>query len=276
MVSSEFQSKRYFEGHELVSHPFDLNGKVALITGGNSGIGLGIAEGLAKAGCDVSIWGTNESKNESARETLSQYGTRVSAFKCDVSDGQAVADRFEETLAYHGRVDGCFANAGIGGRGTQFDEFTDEEWHRVISVNLDGVFHTFKHAAKHMRERANAGDPFGRLVGTASLAAISGQPRGEHYAATKGGMISMIRALAVEYARYGVTANVILPGWIETAMTEGSMGNPKFADVVKKRIPMRRWGEPSDFAGISVYLMSAASEYHTADSFLIDGGYAVF
>lgn len=260
----------------MASHPFDLSGKVALITGGNSGIGLGIAEGLAKAGCDVSIWGTNESKNESALESLSQYGTRVSAFKCDVSDGQAVADRFEETLAHHGRVDGCFANAGIGGRGTQFDEFTDEEWHRVISVNLDGVFHTFKHAAKHMRERANAGDSFGRLVGTASLAAISGQPRGEHYAATKGGMISMIRALAVEYARYGVTANVILPGWIETAMTEGSMGNPKFADVVKKRIPMRRWGEPSDFAGIGVYLMSAASDYHTADSFLIDGGYAVF
>jgi len=260
----------------LADTTFNLSGKVALITGGNGGIGLGMAEGLARAGCDVCIWGTNKSKNTDAAARLAAYGTDVSAFVCDVSDPAAVEKTFADTLAHHGRVDGCFANAGIGGRGIQFDEFTEEEWHRVIGVNLDGVFHTFKHAARHMRERANAGDPFGRLVGTASLAAISGQPRGEHYAATKGGLISMIRALAVEYARYGVTANVILPGWIETAMTEGSMGNPKFADAVMRRIPVRRWGQPEDFAGIATYLMSTASNYHTADSFLIDGGYAVF
>ena len=260
----------------MISNPFDLTGKVALITGGNSGIGLGMAEGLASAGCDICIWGTNAGKNARATEVLGKYGTTVSSLVCDVADGTAVEEAFSKTLAKHGRVDGCFANAGIGGRGTQFDEFTDEEWHRVIGVNLHGVFHTFKHAAKHMRERAKTGDAYGRLVGTASLAAISGQPRGEHYAATKGGLVSMIRALAVEYARYGVTANVILPGWIETAMTEGSMGNPKFADVVIKRIPLRRWGEPTDFAGIAIYLMSPASSYHTADSFLIDGGYAVF
>lgn len=259
-----------------MSNPFDLTGKVALITGGNSGIGLGMAEGLAKAGCDVCIWGTNAAKNEAALASLSAHGTNVSALKCDVADGDAVAAAFADTLSHHGRVDGCFANAGVGGRGIQFDEFSDEEWNRVINVNLHGVFHTFKHAAKHMRERAGKGDAFGRLVGTASLAAISGQPRGEHYAATKGGLVSMIRALAVEYARYGVTANVILPGWIETAMTEGSMNNPRFADVVMKRIPLRRWGTPEDFAGIAIYLMSSASNYHTADSFLIDGGYAVF
>lgn len=260
----------------MAENPFDLAGRVALITGGNSGIGLGIAVGLARAGANVCIWGTNARKNADALAVLEKYGTEVSAVQCDVSDADAVAASFEETLARHKRVDGCFANAGVGGRGIQFDEFTEEEWRRVIGVNLDGVFHTFKHAAGHMRQRARDGDGFGRLVGTASLAAISGQPRGEHYAATKGGLISMIKALAVEYARYGVTANVILPGWIETAMTEGSMANPKFADVVMKRIPVRRWGTPEDFAGIAVYLMSAASNYHTGDSFLIDGGYAVF
>jgi hypothetical protein len=127
-----------------------------------------------------------------------------------------------------------------------------------------------------MRERAEQGDPFGRLVGTASLAAVSGQPRGEHYAATKGGLISMMKALAVEYARYGVTAHTLLPGWIETDMTEGAFANPKFAESVGKRIPARRWGQPEDFAGIAVYIMSAASGYHTAETFLIDGGYYVF
>ena len=112
--------------------------------------------------------------------------------------------------------------------------------------------------------------------GTSSLAAISGQARGEHYAATKGGLISMIKAVAVEYARYGVTAHTILPGWIETDMTEGAPGNPKFVDAVSRRIPVRRWGQPADFAAIAVYIMSTASQYHTAETFLIDGGYAVF
>ena len=121
-----------------------------------------------------------------------------------------------------------------------------------------------------------AGDPGGRLVATASLAAISGQARGEHYAATKGALVSMIKALAVEYARYGVTAHTILPGWIETAMTAPAFGYGKFVDNVMKRIPARRWGQPEDFAAIAVYIMSDASAYHTADTFLIDGGYYSF
>jgi NAD(P)-dependent dehydrogenase (short-subunit alcohol dehydrogenase family) len=138
------------------------------------------------------------------------------------------------------------------------------------------VFHTFKHAARHMRERADSGDPGGRLVATASLAAVSGQPRGEHYAAAKGGLISMVKALAVEYARYGVTAHAVLPGWIETDMTQGAFANPRFVDNVMKRIPARRWGQPRDFAAIAIYIMSDASAYHSAETFLIDGGYTSF
>jgi NAD(P)-dependent dehydrogenase (short-subunit alcohol dehydrogenase family) len=256
--------------------PFDLTGKVAVITGGNGGIGLGMAEGLVEAGAEVSVWGTNPDKNAAALARLEAHGPRVSAQRCDVADEADVARCFAATLDRHGRVDGCFANAGIGGRGTAFDEMTDDEWQRIVSVNLDGAFYTFKHAARHMRERARAGDPGGRLVGTASLAAVSGQARGEHYAATKGGLVSMIKALAVEYARYGVTAHTILPGWIETAMTEGAFDNPKFVDNVMKRIPMRRWGRPDDFAAIAVYIMSDASAYHTAETFLIDGGYFAF
>ncbi len=255
---------------------FDLSGRVALITGGNGGIGLGMAEGLARHGCEVCIWGTNEEKNKNALGVLNEYGPKVTAQKCDVSSQEEVEQCFAETLENHGRVDGCFANAGIGSGGTQFDQIEREVWDRVIGVNLSGVYYTFKCAAGHMRERAGDGDAFGRLVGTASLAAISGQPRGEHYAATKGGMISMVKALAVEYARYGVTAHSILPGWIETAMTEGSFGWDKFVDSVMPRVPMRRWGVPEDFAAVAVYIMSEASSYHTAESFLIDGGYSIF
>ncbi len=256
--------------------PFDLTGKVALITGGNSGIGLGMAEGIAQAGGDVSIWGTNRDKNAAAVEQLAGYGTRISAHVCDVADADAVATAFAATLETHGRVDGCFANAGIGGRGQPFEQMSFDEWRRVMSVNLDGTYHTFQRAAGHMRERSEAGDPGGRLVATASLAAISGQAHGEHYAASKGALVSMIKALAVEYARHGVTAHTILPGWIETAMTAPSFGYGKFVDNVMKRIPARRWGQPEDFAAIAVYIMSDASAYHTADTFLIDGGYYSF
>jgi NAD(P)-dependent dehydrogenase (short-subunit alcohol dehydrogenase family) len=254
--------------------PFDLSGKVALITGGNSGIGLGMARAVAEAGADVAIWGTNPSKNKAAQADLEKTGRRVLALQCDVSDEQAVEAAFAETLKVLGRVDGCFANAGVAGLGktASFTQMTADEWSRVLKVNLDGAFYTFRAAARHMVERG--GD--GVLVGTASLAAIEGAARNEHYAATKGGLISMIRALSVEFARYGIRANAILPGWIETDMTVNAIGNEKFAGHVLPRIPMRRWGRGDDFGGIAVYLMSSASAYHTGDTFLIDGGYALF
>jgi len=253
--------------------PFDLTGKVALVTGGNSGIGLGMARALAQAGADVAIWGTNAKKNAAAKSELAAGGRKVVALECDVSDETAVGAAFAETLSKLGRIDGCFANAGMSGRGTaSFLEMSSEEWRRVLKVNLDGAFFTFRAAARHMVARGGGGV----LVGTASLAAIEGAPRSEHYAATKGGMISMIRALAVEFARHGVRANAILPGWIETDMTANAIGNEKFASNVLPRIPARRWGTGDDFGGIAVYLMSSASAYHTGDTFLIDGGYALF
>lgn len=254
-------------------HPFDLAGKVALVTGGNSGIGLGMARMLAEAGADVAIWGTNPAKNEAARATLAATGRRVLALTCDVGEEAAVETTFARTVAELGRVDGCFANAGVSGRGQRsFLDMSTEEWNRVLRVNLHGAFYTFRAAARHMVERGGGGV----LVGTASLAAVEGSPRSEHYAATKGGMISMVRALAVEFARHRIRAHAILPGWIETDMTANAVGNPKFAGNVMPRIPMRRWGTGADFGGIAVYLMSEASAYHTGDSFVIDGGYSLF
>lgn len=256
--------------------PFDLTGKVALITGGNGGIGLGMAEAIAEAGGDICIWGTNAEKNAAAVEKLKPYGTRVSSLICNVANEQEVKDCFAETLSQFDRVDGCFANAGVTSGKKSFLEIDDKDWQRVIGINLDGAFYTLQAATRHMVERAEKGDPGGRLIATASLAAISGAARNEHYAATKGGVISMIRALAVEFARYGITANALLPGWIETAMTENTFGWQKFADNVMPRIPARRWGRPADFGGIAVYLMSDASAYHTGDTMLIDGGYFLF
>jgi NAD(P)-dependent dehydrogenase (short-subunit alcohol dehydrogenase family) len=256
--------------------PFDLGGKVALITGGNGGIGLGFGKGVAAAGADVVIWGTNEAKNAAAVKELEGFGTRVTAMRCDVSDPDAVNASFDAVVADFGRVDACFANAGIPGGGPNFDEMDNDSWRRMMSVNLDGVFYTFRKAAGHMRHRAENGDPGGRLIGTTSLSAFSGAPRSAHYASTKGAMNSMIRSLAVGYARWGVTAHTVMPGWIETAMTEGSFDNERFVDNVLKRVPMRRWGTPEDFSGLAVYLMSDASAYHTGDNFLIDGGYWIF
>jgi len=256
---------------------FDLSGRVAVITGGNGGIGLGIAQALAASGCNVSIWARNAEKNKAAAASMAAGPGKVDTRICDVADPASVRDAMKATLDAFGRVDGCFANAGIGGGGRKpFVERSEEEWRKMFATNLDGVFHVFQAAARHMTERAQGGDAFGRLVATSSLASLFGTARNEHYAATKAAINALCRALAVELARYGVTANAILPGWIKSEMTARIMSDDKFVANVMPRIPMRRFGEPGDFGGIAVYLMSKASSYHTADCFVIDGGYTAF
>ncbi|MCH8332990.1 SDR family oxidoreductase [Candidatus Sumerlaeota bacterium] len=251
---------------------FDLRGKVALVTGGNSGIGFGMAEALARAGADVCIWGTNEDKNRSAEEKLKAYGGKAVAMRCDVGDQDQVKESFAKVVEVLGRVDSCFANAGVGSSGAAFHEMSAEEWHRVFRVNMDGVFYTYQEAVKHMIDRGGGGS----LVVTSSGSAIFGAPRSVHYAATKAGVLAITRALAVGYARYGIRANAIVPGWIETPMTERVIHTEPFKEKVLKRIPLRRWGTGADFGGLAVYLASDASAYHTGDVLMIDGGYASF
>ena len=256
----------------MTDNPFDLSGHVALITGGNSGIGLGMAEALAKAGADVCIWGRNEGKNRAAEEKLKAHGHKALALKCDVADSGNVDDCLAETVSALGRVDSCFANAGVGQRGTKFHEITDQEWREITAINLDGVFFTLRAVVRHMVERSGGGS----LVVTSSLSSIQGMPRGQHYAGTKAAVTAMARGLAVEYARHGIRANSIVPGWIESDMTTGYFNSDIFADKVLPRIPMRRWGLPSDFGGLAVYLAGEASRYHTGDTFVIDGAYSLF
>ena len=253
---------------------FDLGGKVAVVTGGNSGIGLGMAEALAQAGAAVCVWGTSEEKNAAARARLEKHGGKVLALRCDVADEAAVDRAFAETVGTLGRVDACFANAGVSGRGgaAGFVNMTTAEWRRVMSVNLDGAFFTLRAAARHMVERGGGGS----IAVTSSLSAVMGAPRSQHYAATKGAVISLMRALAVELARHKVRVNAIVPGWIDTPMTEQALHGEAFTQKVLPRVPLRRWGTGEDFGGAAVYLASDLSAYHTGDTLVIDGGYVLF
>ena len=249
--------------------PFDLSGRTALVTGGNGGIGLGMAQGLVQAGANVMIWGSRQEKTDAAVAALRALGGTAEGLICDVGDEQAVNDAFARTVQTMGPIHACFANAGVSSKPTRITDMSAEEFRRVQRVNVDGVFHTFRAAARHMIEHEEGGS----LVATASTAAVEGAARNSHYGASKG---AYVRALAVELARHGIRANSILPGWIETEMTARAFGDERFAGAVLPRVPMRRWGSIEDFAGIAIYLMSSASSYTTGEQFLIDGGYTKF
>lgn len=251
---------------------FDLTGKVALITGGNGGIGLGLAKGLAQAGAFISIWGTNPNKTASAVDELGAITATVHSAACDVGDEHQVERAFSETLERFGRVDAVFANAGVGQRGTRFAEQTVEEWRSIYRINMEGVFLTFRTAVRHMLERGGGGS----LVATSSIASLYGMPRGEHYAATKAGVNALVRSLAVEYGKHGIRTNAVLPGWTATTMTDKYFESDAFQNAVLPRIPAGRWGDPADFSGIAVYLASDASRYHNGDVITVDGGYCSY
>lgn len=255
---------------------FDLTGKVALITGGNGGIGLGMAEGLAQHGATVIIWGTNEAKNATAVEALAQHGGIVRTAKVDVSDEDAVKAAMADIIAEFGRIDQAIANAGIGQSRRDMFDISREDFEKLQSINVHGVFFTLREAARHMIDRDKRGDGGGSLVAIASTAAIHGAARNEHYGATKGAVVSMCRAMAVELARHEITVNSICPGWIKSDMTAGLQAMDKFNERVIGRVPMGGWGEPEDFAGIAVYLASKAARFHTGDALVIDGGYTIY
>ncbi|MEO6156378.1 MAG: SDR family NAD(P)-dependent oxidoreductase, partial [Ilumatobacteraceae bacterium] len=208
----------------MASQLFDLNGHVALVTGGNSGIGLGMAEALAAQGASVAIWGTNPDKNSAAAEVLRGIGAEVLDLVCDVGDHQAVVESMAATAARFGHIDSCFVNAGVGGKAPSFVGMSEDEWHRVMRVNLDGAFFTAQEAVKQMV----AGGSGGSVVFTTSGSALYGQQHGQNYAGSKGALISMMKGIAVEHARHGIRCNAILPGWIESEMTAGAFGWEKF------------------------------------------------
>ncbi len=257
----------------LVSPWHDLTGHVALVTGGNSGIGKGMAHGLRKAGAAVAIWGTNADRNAACVAELSGDGSGapVAAFTVDVGDEYAVARGVEQTLETFGQIDSCFANAGVAGRPSPIDSMSTDEWRRVMSVNLDGQFYTVRAVTAHMKSRGS-----GSIVFTSSVSMSDGLPFATHYAGAKAALTAMARGLAVELARDGIRVNAIVPGWTRAAMTEDLLDSPAAQTKIMPRVPLRRWGTPEDFEAVAVWLAGRGSGYFTGQTLVIDGGYSVF
>jgi len=251
---------------------FDLSGKVALVTGANSGLGFGFARGLARAGSDVVLWGRRADKNEEAAEALRAYGVRVFADVVDVSSEPDIVAGFARALEAMGRIDTVVANAGIASR-VAFTDMDVATYRKLIDVNLDGAVFTLREGARHMKARAEAGDPGGSLVICGSGSIFQGVPSMAHYGIAKGALNSLAKALAAELGPIGVRCNVIAPGFIETEMTfaDPELGKA-IADIVAAKAPLGRAGKPADLEGAVVYLASDMSAYHTGDTLVVDGG----
>lgn len=255
---------------------FDLTGKVVLATGANSGIGLGFLQGCARQGADVVVWSRRADKNAEAVEHLMALGApRAHAEAVDVSDEHAVERAFASTLEAMGRVDCVFANAGYSQRSESFPDMESDMYHALLSVNLHGAFYTMRAASRHMRERAEAGDPGGSIVACGSLSIFHGMQGLEAYAASKGALAAVIKGIAVEMGPYGVRANMIAPGFIVTGMIEDTPRNQAMLDHFASITPLGRAGQIADIEGPAAYLASDASWFHTGDILVVDGGRTV-
>ncbi len=250
----------------------DLSGRVVVVTGGNSGIGLGMAEGCAKVGADIAIWSRRADRNEEACKKMRAHGVRAAGFTCDTGDEAQIIAAAEGTVAELGRIDSCVAAAGTGGYTKSLIDVSLEEWRRVNTVNFDGVFLTFRECAKQMIEQGDGG----ALVSVSSTSAIHGAQRNHAYASSKTGLLGLTRALAVELARHKIRVNSILPGWTITEMAGPAYANERFREVTTARTPVRRWATGEEFEAVGAYLCDPALTFHTGDSLTVDGGYTVF
>jgi NAD(P)-dependent dehydrogenase (short-subunit alcohol dehydrogenase family) len=252
---------------------FDLTGRVVVVSGGNAGIGLGFARGIARAGGDVVIWGRRDEKNREAAKALTEFGGRTFTQQVDVSDEARVVAAMNEVGEEMGRVDGVIANAGLMHHAGNFVEMTSDAWHSLLAVNQHGAFYTMREGARHMKQRYDTGDRSGgSLLFCASLSALTGSPGMQHYNASKGAMVAMSRGIAVEAGRYGIRCNVVCPGHTVSESVNLPDDHP-LMEHVRRYNPMGRMGTPDDFEGIGVYFMSDWSRFHTGDVVIIEGGW---
>lgn len=251
----------------------DLTQKVVLVTGGNSGIGLGFAEGCAHVGADIVIWGRRAEKNAEAAGYLRSLGAgQVFCETVDVSDEQQVIDGFSRSVEQAGRIDCVFVNAGISTMASSFPDMTTKMYDDLITINQHGSFYTLREATRHMRARFHKGDRTGgSLVICGSLTVFSGIQGNEHYAAAKGALASMLKGIAVEMGQYNVRANMIAFGFFESAITQTDQALA-IAKQIVERTPMRRAGRLQDIHGLATYLCSDLSSFHTGDIITLDGG----
>jgi NAD(P)-dependent dehydrogenase (short-subunit alcohol dehydrogenase family) len=271
--AAKFTAKMLQDAAErMMLEMFNLTGKVALVTGGNSGIGFGFARALAKAGADVMIWSRRADANAAAVEKLKAFGKTIYSDEVDVSDETAIVAGMARLLGKMGRLDIVVANAGIA-TVKPFIEMDAETYNGLINTNLHGAVFVLREAARHMVARAEAGDPGGSMILCGSGSIFQGVPTLAHYAIAKGALNSLSKTLAAELGPHGIRCNVIAPGFIHTEMT---MADPAvgayLTEIVKARTPLGRAGTPEDLEGAVIYLASDAARYHTGDTLVIDGG----
>jgi 2-deoxy-D-gluconate 3-dehydrogenase len=248
---------------------FDLHGKVALVTGGNGGIGLGIARGLAQAGADVVVAARNEAKNAAAVAELEGLGVKALALVVDVTDGKQIERMVAESVRQLGGLDILVANAGTNIRKAPHD-YSLEEWHHIVDTNLTGVFACCQAAYPEMKRRGS-----GKILTIGSMTSIFGFDVAPIYAATKGAVVQLTRSLASAWAKDNIQVNSILPGWINTDLTRRAREVvPTLNDKVLDRTPMDRWGEPQDLAGAAVFFCSRAGDFVTGTALPVDGGFS--
>lgn len=244
---------------------FDLTGKVALVTGGNGGIGLGMAKGLADAGATVMVAGRDADKNRHAVEVL---GGKADAIAIDMAEESGARAAVDAAARKFGRLDILVNNAGINIRKSPQD-YTLEEWHRVLNINLTSLFVCCQAAYPHLRVRG------GKIINIGSMMSIFGASFAAPYGASKGGVVQLTKSLAAAWAAENIQVNAVLPGWIDTELTKGAREQVSgLHEKVLARTPSGRWGVPEDMAGIAVFLAAPASDFITGTAIPVDGGYA--
>ncbi len=255
----------------MSSNLFDLTGKTAIVTGGNGGLGLGMAKGMAQVGANIVVAARNETKTDEALKELETFGTKAIGVSVDVADENSVINMISKSIDTFGTIDILVNNAGIGIRKLP-QEYSLEEWNKVMDINLTGSFLCAREIYDHMKSNGS-----GKIINIGSMTSIFGLDWAAPYASSKGGVVQFTKTLAVSWAKDNIQVNTILPGWIHTELTQGVKDNyrPRY-DHILSRIPDGRWGEPSDLAGTSVFLASSASDYVTGVSIPVDGGYTSF
>jgi 2-dehydro-3-deoxy-D-gluconate 5-dehydrogenase len=249
---------------------FDLKGKVALVTGGNGGIGLGMAEGLASAGADIVIAARKAEKSKVAAAALAKRGVRTAVVEVNVADDASCRAMVAAAVKQMGRVDILVNNAGINIRKPP-ETYTVAEWREILSINLDGAFYCSQAVYPEMKKVGG-----GKIINIGSMMSIFGAPLTTAYAASKGGIVQMTRALATAWAKDGIQVNAILPGWIDTELTQRARVDIEgLNESVLQRTPAGRWGKPEDFAGIAVFLSAPASDFITGTAIPVCGGFSV-
>jgi 2-deoxy-D-gluconate 3-dehydrogenase len=248
---------------------FDLEGRVAIVTGGNGGIGLGMARGLAAAGSAVVVAARDSQKSAAAVAELAAMGAEAVAIPVDVRSEASVEEMVAAAVERFGRLDVLVNNAGMNIR-KQPQDLSLDEWHEIMDTNLTSAFIAGRAAYPRFREAGG-----GKIINIGSMMSVFGVPFSAAYAASKGGMVQLTKVLATAWAADNIQVNAVLPGWIDTDLTLRARAEmPGFHERILARIPQGRWGVPDDLAGIAVFLAGHASDYVTGAAIPVDGGYA--